>query len=220
MKGGENTFSRWVTIFFVQPFQGGGELTCVYLIFPPKKKGRWIAPWFVCFIVLYLCLSKKYAVSLFGKTSNDSSNWLHGMIFHQPIDFPEMFRGISLTNHHHLGATKTRVLTRSKWSPLGSMGFSGTPKDMGPPYGKLPIPFPYWKLTIRGSHYWGSRVNHPWLLEVNSDLQLGIQGQSLCITKVDCILFIVDSGGKKIEKNDVCKCVIIIIYIYINVLCI
>ena len=24
-----------------------------------------------------------------------------------------------------------------------SMGFSGTPKDMGPPYGKLPILFPY-----------------------------------------------------------------------------
>ena len=25
---------------------------------------------------------------------------------------------------------------------VSSMGFSGTPKDMGPPYGKLPILFP------------------------------------------------------------------------------
>jgi len=26
---------------------------------------------------------------------------------------------------------------------IKSVGFSGTPKDMGPPYGKLPILFPY-----------------------------------------------------------------------------
>ncbi len=37
---------------------------------------------------------------------------------------------------------------RCDWRDLGScslesMGFSGTPKDMGPPYGKLPILFPY-----------------------------------------------------------------------------
>ena len=51
------------------------------------------------------------------------------------------------------------------------MGFSGTPKDMGPPKmvsGTHTIPISlgilmgvvweeYGKLTIRGSHYWGSR---------------------------------------------------------------
>ena len=32
------------------------------------------------------------------------------------------------------------------------MGFSGTPKDMGPPYGKLPILFPYHYHIFRDSY--------------------------------------------------------------------
>ena len=59
------------------------------------------------------------------------------------------------------------------------MGFSGTPKDMGPPYGTLPILFPnptpmFESLKIwvhgmgpashfRGSHVLGGPWNHPWL---------------------------------------------------------
>ena len=51
--------------------------------------------------------------------------------------------------------------TQRKMKKSVSRVIPGTPKDMGPPYGKLPIQFPYLLGFLWGSHYWAC-PGHLW----------------------------------------------------------
>ncbi len=111
------------------------------------------------FVFILKCVHKCW------KSSLKVLNWklIHPRELIWNLKFP-LGKGNTSTNHQFSGVYVFICFSHQQASLL-SMGFSGTPKDMGPPYGKLPIPLPqqslkiwewYGKLTIRGSHYWGS----------------------------------------------------------------
>ncbi len=96
-------------------------LSCV-ATFPPKKNFHIISPTYQFIRAQKKPGQQKHTIfrciTVYVVCHNVIQKfWPNGKIFHQPIDFPEIAGGISLTIHHHLGANRSWLVIGFKLWP-------------------------------------------------------------------------------------------------------